>query len=163
MVASSAPDIFQKCPDCFLGLQWWKPTPGALPKVAWVKPCNQGSSVATCSPLGWTRIRFYPALNWLCNIHRAILDGTACHHQLWSTAYCPIPSTCCRSCLHEVGLSAIPWAQVCPCASCCSPGSLDAGSTGKGRDVSSAGADRAPWAPKRKAGVGDRGEAILNT
>lgn len=117
------------------------------------------SGVISCS-LGWTRIRFYPALDWLCNIHCAIPDGTACHHQLWSTAYCPIPSTRCRSCLAEVGLSANPWAQVCPCASCCSPGSLDAGFTGKGRDVSAADADRAP---KRKAGVGDRGETILNT
>lgn len=50
MVASPAPDILEQCPDAFLGLQWWKPTPGALPRWTWVKPCSQGSSMATCSP-----------------------------------------------------------------------------------------------------------------
>lgn len=123
-----------------------------------MKPCSQGSAVATCSPSGWTRIRFYPALAWLCNTHHAFLDETACHHQLWSAAYCPLPSTCCVSCLHEVGLSAIRGHRpvTLPLAAlhdpCMHP------PQGKGEMVSSADADRVPWTPKRKAGVGDRGE-----
>lgn len=105
MVASPAPDIFQQSPDAFLGLQWWEPTPGALPKWTWVKPCSQGSPMTTCSPSSRIRIRFYPALDWFCNIHYAILEETACHHQLWSPANCAILSTCCMSWLHGTGLS----------------------------------------------------------
>lgn len=48
------------------------------------------------------------------------------------------------------------WAQACHFASCCSPWPLYA--QGKGEMVSSADADRVPWTPKRKAGVGDGGE-----
>lgn len=71
MVASPAPDIFQQCPDYFLGLQWWKPTPGALPKQAWVKLRSQESSVATWAGPGsdftlpWTGFATFTVPFWM--------------------------------------------------------------------------------------------------
>lgn len=134
MVVFPALNISQQTPGAFLGLWWQKAAPRALPKGTRVKSCSQVLVMATCSCSDWIRLRCYSALYQLCDTCHPPLDETDCHRQLWSTAYCSIPSTCCMSCLHGAGSSAIPWGPACHFVSCCSSWPPYPSSAGKGRN-----------------------------
>lgn len=150
MVASPALDISRQRPVAFLGLRWWKAAPGAVPKGTQVKSCSQVSAMATYSPLGWTRLRFYPAPDRLCDTsHPSWMRQpaiTSSGPQL--IAPFPVPTACPAFMERDPVPSHGDQAVTLPLAALCDPSTHHP--QGKGEMVSPADADRVPWTPKER-------------
>lgn len=144
MVASPALDISQQRPDAFLGLRRWKAAPGAVPKGTQAKSCSQVSAMATYSPSGWMRLRFYPAPDQLCDICHPSCMRRLAGPQLIAPS--PVPTACPAFMERDPVPPHGDQAVTLPLAALCDPSTHHP--QGKGEMVSPADANRVPWTPQ---------------